>query len=329
MRLRVKSGLKMKTEVLTKLDQLSATLDFIDSSEAALYELFFDETCKVINVLEKDQIVGTITLRTPTEYPDKAFFGSYKVSSQDKRDEIRNALFDVVYQELTNKKELFGPICFNTWLSNRYKISGSEFHYHWEPKPAPQEIEDLCALGFINDAQYITNFYSSELQLLENTQPAYEHCLAEGFKFEDITIDGLQEQQKLYQLNCICFSQNYLYTPITFEQYQRTHLRALQDFDFTYCSYITKDGKAQGYIFSFEDQGEIIIKTILIDPQVRNAGLASAMVHESVKRAQANCIHKGAGALVRVGNISEKFFQALASPASQNHYQLYKKVLNG
>ena len=75
-------------------------------------------------------------------------------------------------------------------------------------------------------------------------------------------------------------------------------------------------------------EGEcLIIKSILISKTHQGALLSSALVYFSCLEAFKKDIKKGAGVLIREGNISSKFYEKIGEPYAVHDYELFKLEL--
>lgn len=289
----------------------------------------FPEIEKELWIVEDDQfeIVAKIGVNLLLE-EGKLYtvFGFFDIDLEHKD---QGYAFSLLLEEISkwarkNKsKNLVGPMNFNTWFSNRFKVKGFDHSYAWEPHN-PYEYYDLFIKNdFEVDKVYLSKFYSTTALIMERTLPGYEHAKSKGYSFRGI--DVLKDVEVLYKLNTKCFAQNYLYSPITIEQYRNTHIRAISGTDLSLSFFIMDAEEVErGYVYAFENNGFLIIKTILIDPEARGASLSSAMLYESLKQATQKGISKTAGALVREGNISEQFFKTLGEPLVEHRYNMLR-----
>jgi GNAT superfamily N-acetyltransferase len=228
-------------------------------------------------------------------------------------------------------KTIKGPVDYNTWFNNRFKTNGFELQLSWEPHH-PHEYKDFFEQSkWTHDKEYVSKFYQSNDLILERTKKSYEQVLQEGYHFRIVNFSDPEEKHKLYELNVNSFNENYLFEPISKEQYFELFVNAILKMDmslsFLVCDPDTK--KELGYVFAYIDEaGFHVVKSLLIHKSVRGAGLSSALIYQTVyegkKRGQSKC----AGALVRRGNISEVFFDTLGKPSYEHIYHLFKKEVN-
>ena len=296
----------------------------------SLLEQTFKQVKKEFFILSIDgQDVGRIGCNISKEHTNTGFFGFFEISPNHK--EQASLLIDEVetWLESNGARTTLGPIDFNVWLGNRFKIQSGAKAYSWEPHNPHFYPELFQVNGYELDQGYISMFYDDSVLSFNRTRPSYEAAINEGYKFRNLDLSREDETSKLYNLNLKAFSINYMYEKITYEQYLAVHISAVRNLDLQYSFFIQDpNGEEIGYVFSFIDSsGEQIIKSILIDPKHQGAKLASALLHASVSQGRKNGYIKCVGAMVRKGNVSEHFFDHLQKPISRREYSLFKKEL--
>lgn len=294
-----------------------------------LLKLFFDEKSKFIVIEEDHKILACATITTSPDYPTVCFIGNYHLPiNHENREDIRKSLFQAVYLYCSSLQinNIIGPVNFNTWLSNRFSYPVPSNQHFWEPINPTEYPEDFMSENFEIDKKYFTYFLPTidDMQVLK---PASDLALSQGYRISPIDLADTEHQKLLYQLNCECFSENYFYTPISFDQYKNSLLASLKGMNLSYCCFIENDERKWGYVFSIPENNQIIIKTVLISPLSRSTGLGSALIFESLKRAKNNGFTEMVGALVREGNPSQYFFKRTSKPYQINEYLLFKKVI--
>jgi len=250
------------------------------------------------------------------------FFGFYEVDLN--KPEASKALIESALAWLKSHAidTIKGPVDLNVWLGNRFKIKGSD-NFSWEPNAPVEYVEHFKSLGFKKAQGYISNLYDDSILSFERTKSAYDKAISEGLTFRNLDLTREREIETLYGLNIKAFKINYLYEPITKEQYENLHVAAVRSMDMSYSFFVSDpSGKEIGYVFAFPDKDSIIIKSILMDPSAQGARLASALVHQSLKAARENGIIKTVGAMVRKGNVSEHFFDHLQTPIAKHEYEI-------
>lgn len=269
--------------------------------------------------------LGRIGCNVSKADQDLGFFGFYEVDL--KEPEITNGLIQAALKWLKARpvKSIKGPVDLNVWLGNRFKTKGHE-NYSWEPNAPVEYAEHFKARGFLKAQDYISMIYDDSIVSFKRTQSAYDKALEDGLTFRNLDLQKDGEIDVLYGLNLKAFQVNYLYEPISKDQYVNLHVKAVRSLDMSY-SFFVCDSSANeiGYVFAFPEKGSLIIKSILMDPSAQGARLASALVHASLKAARENGIIKAIGAMVRKGNVSEHFFDHLQTPIAKHEYEILER----
>ena len=75
------------------------------------------------------------------------------------------------------------------------------------------------------------------------------------------------------------------------------------------------------------DNDCLILKSILIQKDYQGAKLSSALVHRTCLEALNRGYSKGAGVLIRDGNVSGKFYEKIGKPYLTHRYHMVQKDL--
>lgn len=272
--------------------------------------------------------VGRVGCNLSKGHPGSGFFGFFEadLSSPEAGTELALAALD--WLKSKDARQVIGPIDYNVWMGNRFRISGQESVFSWEPNGPGQYVEIFESVGFNPSQGYISMVYDDSVISFERTKSAYDKALEQGFTFRNLDLNRPNEIDKLYSLNVKSFQINYMYEPISKEQYKALHIKAVESQDLQYSFFIsTPEGKEAGYLYCFVEDGHLIVKSMLMDPDFQGARLASALLHASLKQARKNGILKAVGAMVRKGNVSQHFFDHLQTPVARNEYVMLKKEL--
>ena len=246
------------------------------------------------------------------------------------RKDVAAALFEEARNqaEKMGAKKLIGPVDFSTWFSNRLKTSGFDNQYSWEPNNPEDYVRDAKEFGFVSDKKYDSRFFSSMELQSQRSRFGYEMAMNAGHTFRKPDLSSSLDVKRLYELNTSSFKDNYLYSPISLEQYQKTHILSLKGKDLTYSTFIVDNkGVPQGYIYCFMEGECLIFKSILINKSHQGALLSSALVHWACSIALKNGVRNGAGVLIREGNVSSKFYEKIGEPYAVHEYELLKLEL--
>jgi GNAT superfamily N-acetyltransferase len=336
----------MKVNIIThnETEKINDLIDFMIKSDSlfnsspqsknahlAILNNFFDEKTSFFILSDKSEYDACASLTFHNEYPNIAFIGNYHLPvNNPNRNAIRRELFSSLVKHAKRKgvKTLVGPINFNTWLSNRFKYPADTTLLNWEPSNPREYAEDFLAENMIVDKKYFSYFLPS-IEDISVLKPIADNVLSQGFKLIPINKDNLETQKILYQLNCECFSENYFYTKISFEQYKATHLASLTGIDLSYSAFIKNDERIWGYVFNIPIGDEIIVKTVLVSPLCRSSGIGTTLLYETLLIAKNDGFRKIVGALIREGNISAIIFKKSVTPLTQtSEYLLFKKDIS-
>ena len=181
-----------------------------------------------------------------------------------------------------------GPMDGNTWRPHRFVIEDSgEPPFLLEPRNPPEYPSYFSASGFEILATY-------RASLLPLDEPAPDFSLAAGrLEERGITIRDLdpthfrQELGALYDVCLACFSENFLYTPISRAEFIDSYSRVEPLVDPGLIRIAEHAGTVIGFLFALPDQHErVLVKTLAVDPHHRRIGLGSVLVAQVQQRAR-------------------------------------------
>ena len=297
-------------------------------STAYLLNLFKNRRQILIAFEEEGTFIGRLLLSQKDDESGMFFFGmlEYKTTRKD----VAFALYEEARRqaEKLGAKKLIGPVDFSTWFSNRLKTAGFDQQYSWEPNNPECYVKDAKDFGFIIDKKYDSRFFPAMELQGKRSKIGYDLAISSGHTFRKPDLSSEMDIKRLYELNTSSFKDNYLYSPISLEEYINTHILFLKGKDLTYSTFIVDcDGVPQGYIYCFLEGDCLIFKSILINKSHQGALLSSALVHWACSLALENGIKNGAGVLIREGNVSGKFYEKIGEPYAVHKYELLKLEL--
>ena len=272
--------------------------------------------------------VGRILVNTSAGNPGIAFFGMFECELENKA--IAKELFDAA--ELWAKEQgassVIGPVDVNVWFGNRFQTEGFEAQFSWAPNNPKEYYQFALENGFVQDQGYSSKFFDALKIQVERTKPGYDLAISEGFSFRYLDLDSIEDISRLYELNVDSFKINYLYEPITRDQYFKTHIQFIKGSDLSLSYFIVDtDNIPRGYVYCFMQDDCLIIKSILIQRDFQGAKLSSALVHKACLEAYNRGFTKGAGVLIRDGNVSGKFYEKIGEPYLVHRYHMVKKEI--
>jgi ribosomal protein S18 acetylase RimI-like enzyme len=228
-----------------------------------------------------------------------------------------------------------GPMDGDTWHSYRLVTDrGTEppfFLEPWNPDGWGQHFE---AVGF----EALSNYFSAiNADLKQDVRlPDLEQKMAD----QQITVRALNpekfegELKHIYDISIASFQQNYLYTPISLENFMGMYLPVQQYVQPQLVTLAEQNGKAVGFQFSIPDllqaqRGEavdtVIIKTVAVLPEMGGSGLGSYLVADAHRTIQQMGFKRAIHALMYEDNISRKISAHYAEP--MRRYTLFTKEL--
>ena len=284
-----------------------------------------------------EKIVGRAGVTRYLSNKEIACLGFFETTTADVARSLVDAAED--WARKFGCKMLYGPVDINTWFSYRFLVSATDAHrYSWEPVQPPEYPVIFEGLGFEPVETYFTrgvDFAVDEpiVNLLALTGAAYEGAKAKGYVFEQFQdAEGLLSLLgDLYEVCMSAFPGAFLFEPLTPSVFQMLYMSVANQRDFS-SSHLVRNsqGTVVGFLFSFLDKDQIVIKTIAVSPELRGLHLSTALIHLTLKVAHGRGIKKYISALVREGNSSEHLFNSrtTADHKTWDHqYVLFGKKL--
>ncbi len=227
---------------------------------------------------------------------------------------------------------LIGPMNGSTWENYRFSTDHNHPNFFLEPWHPLYYNRHFLKAGF-----HVIGKYFSSMAHLEPV-PEDFHQRKSAFEAKGITFRAIDphhfdsELEKLYTLNTLAFQNNFLYTPITLEEFKNKY-RPIQQIIQPELIMMAEDrnGNLMGYLFSIEDfyypaEKRLIIKTAARHPDQQWRGLAHALyniVSETAKEKQFQSVihaflYEEGSSLGITKNFNGERFK---------HYALYGKAL--
>jgi GNAT superfamily N-acetyltransferase len=232
--------------------------------------------------------------------------------------------------------QLVGPMDGNTWQQYRLVTErGSEPPFFLEPYNPAEWPEHFLANGFTPLAEYYSAL-TTDLSLRNpRMNEVAERMHALGGVIRPLQTDSFnQEMARIYAVSEISFQQNFLYTPISREDfiaqyepvrpYVRPELALIAE----------HENRPVGFIFCLPDLNQaqrgqaidtVIIKTVAVLPEKRYAGLGGLLVARSHEIAQAMGFRRAIHALMHETNKSRSISGHYAD--TMRRYTLFARAL--
>ncbi len=243
------------------------------------------------------------------------------------------------------KHKALGPIHGNTWFAYRYRTDSAAQSRSWEPQNPRAYPALWMEHGYVTDRTYHSFCTSGLSSLLGQTASAYQKASSRGYQIRRFTSGDLETGvlAALHRITHASFTDNYLFTPLGFDDFRQLYTPALKHYQPLY-GYLAqapygenKEDKLEeaqqprdiAYLFSFLDDEALVFKSAAVDPGHQSHGLLNAMLHRSIADfiAENPTYHRYVTANVIAGNHSE-------SPAKKNTlewqhtYELFMKNLD-
>lgn len=239
-------------------------------------------------------------------------------------------------------KSVFGPMDFNSWFKYRFKSqsnSGAAMVTHpWEPATPQIHVDAFRQTGFKEDIKFSSfNFEVSDNLIwdayISRLHKDHEQAMARGLSIREINwqMNIADDLRAIFEISTMAFAQNPMFEPIPFEIFlsiTEASARATNANGSRIC--FSKDGQPVGFLFAFNLNDMIVLKTIAVVPGFQSIGIANAMTYELCQFCRISNIRKSVGALIRQGNTSERIghgFGHFASSTTQDEYVLMKRTI--
>ena len=230
-------------------------------------------------------------------------------------------------------EKVYGPMDGNTW--RRYRlVTESDGRKPFLLEPVNPEAWP----GYFVDAgwQVAAGYSSSVLALSpEVERPGLRRVIERlgegGVRVRPLDVaDYLEELRRIYAVSLVSFADNFLYSPIGWEEfvamYQKVEPLLVPEF----CLLAEDvDGTAVGFVFALPDPqlpGTVIVKSLAVLPQRRFAGLGSLLVEQVHAAARRLGFTQAIHALQHENNTSKKISSRHAAEIFRR-YTLYEKHL--
>jgi len=235
-------------------------------------------------------------------YLDKGYIGCFEMA--DKASGKRQ-LQEYIWQlKDAGHKRIIAPINGDTWHPYRLvSWSNGDPAFPLEPQNPLWYNEVYEELGFKPLAKYRSDkFNMGNIKPIENNDAA-------------LTIRGFQEDdlRLIYDISIHGFDENFLYTEITFEEYNKLYQPVLQMMDRELVVIAELDGVPVGFVFSFIANNTLILKTMSVLPEFRSRGVGAKLINHVLLAGQRKDAKTAIAAMMSDGNHSMKIVSKYGS----------------
>jgi GNAT superfamily N-acetyltransferase len=229
-----------------------------------------------------------------------------------------------------------GPMDGNTWRRYRLVTESTERPpFLMEPEnPAywPAAFEHA---GFTPLARYFSAVVT-DLHMSDERIPRVEARLSStGVKIRPVSLINFdQDLRAVHELSTVSFSQNFLYTEVSLEDFLAQYIPLKQYVAPEYVLLAEHGGRIVGFVFAMPDLAQakrkqpvdtIILKTLAVAPGRTYAGLGAVLLERIHQTAVADGYKQVIHALMHEGNVSMNLSARSATPIRR--YTLFAKHL--
>jgi len=331
---------------------------------------YFDR-CQAQVFCDGDQarLIGFYNPDLEIEGEHAAYFGFWETENTLAINQVLFGQFET-WAKACGANRIYGPINFSTYQNNRLRVDSFDdaafIDEPYNPDYYPYLLEQL---GFEKKYGYVTSINQSVDNLIKQiTQPfmALKASTAGDFVFERLTGDvWLDNLEDLYPLVDAIFSQNFAYTPVSWQSFKELCGESFAKKLCPKTSVIVRDltGDIAGFFITYPDYGSLVnqsaidsgvlksasemnyaehypllkqprlllAKTCGVAPKYRSAGLFPLMSLQLTLWAEGSYEHIS-GAMMRDDNASVSFYKSLIKAGNKDFlmrkYALFTKSLS-
>lgn len=220
---------------------------------------------------------------------------------------------------------IIGPINGNTWNKHRAVVESSgRTPFMLEPFTEPEIAGEFQNAGF----QILARYSSSVIDLIYETS-SFSSISSRmeklGVGIRQLNIERFEEDLKtIFHLSLRAFTENFLYTPISEEEFLAMYL-PLKPFLNSESALIAEyNGEPVGFVFGYQENLTMIVKTLAVLPERKFAGLGTLLVHLFQQRAKQRGCTESIHALQREDNQSLRISKRFSATVFRR-YALFSK----
>lgn len=231
---------------------------------------------------------------------------------------------------------VIGPMNGNTWRKHRW-VTESNGRSPFALEPTNDHAEQPH--WWQNAGYKILSEYSSSVVKLDGSQVTDDRVRgrlqSHGVSLQTINIDAFEEELRdIYDLSVQSFSQNFLYTPMSWEQFFSQYQSIRAGIDPRFVIIARTAGEAVGFVFGMPDfmaqragnEVALIVKTLAVKAERAYAGLGNWLVDECHLRAFESGYREAIHALQFDDNASRKITERFGGVVFRR-YALLSKTL--
>lgn len=218
-----------------------------------------------------------------------------------------------------------GPINGNTWRKYRLVVdAGTEPPFLMEPTNPQEYPLYFEQAGFTP----IANYLSAVNQELSHVDPRFEQTSRDleilGVRFRNVDLDRFKEElASMHQLSLASFADNYLYSPLSLEQFLKMYLPFAPSLQPHFITIGEADGEVVAFLFTIPDLlqaqrgGKIdtmIAKSIAVHPRMSGQRIGTFLLDRAQQQARTMGMTRMIYALMHEDNRSARIASRFCVP---------------
>lgn len=260
-------------------------------------------------------VVGRIGANLSATRGDTGYVGFFEVveagsdaASVSRGQAVAQALLAAATAWLRDQgaKTLYGPLNFNTWFAYRFRTDADTAGFAWEPSNPPRYVDYFVRFGMRPIATYTSEAVREFASVGHATEGAHARARDQGYTFRmvDVATAMQRDLPLLYSLSMRGFADNFLFEPITLEQFRALYIPVAKSAQGVAYFVDDPEGTPVGFFFGFAHEGFFVFKSVAVLPAHQGRGLSNALIHLLAREATNMGFTKGIFALVKDGAIS-------------------------
>jgi len=238
--------------------------------------------------------------------------------------------------ELAKEKEyqfIIGPMEGSTWNNYRFSHHNKSPNFFMEPFHHEYYASFFEDFGFKSIADYISNL-DTEISFEEGTIAKFEKIYKDkGAIFRNLDLSNLEDElRKIARFNNDAFSKNFLFTPISEDDFVKKYIQ-YKDYFNPDLIWIVEDENAQIQALSFsikdylnQQEESLIIKSLARRSNSPYRGIGAYLIHKTYQLAKEQGYKSIVHALMLKDNVSVNISEKYAD-GDYKSYSLYGYAL--
>jgi GNAT superfamily N-acetyltransferase len=229
-----------------------------------------------------------------------------------------------------------GPMDGTTWRRYRFIVDrGAEPSFFLEPDNPDEWVEHWRRAGFGTLANYTSAMNDDLGRADPRAAPALQRLRDAGVTIRTLDTARLDlELRGIFMLSLAAFKGNFLYTPISEEEFIEQYRAVLPFLRPELVLLAERDGSLVGFMFGLPDLLQarrggavdtVILKTVAVDPALGGMGLGGVLMDQAHRTAHGLGFRRAIHALIHETNVSRRLSNRTARTI--RHYGLFSKRL--